>query len=179
SMIDGAAFKIDGGTHNYGITTIDPNLANGTPVSQIISQLSQAQAKKITGNGGWPSVGDITTTLTGDGLNLLNPGYLSNFTQHEILTFADGVYQGNQSWSGNSQPYVGFFDPTKETTDPVQDPKVTYVNGDLSLGGGFNGGGLLVITGKLSGSGSLTWNGLIFVIGTGDVNFSGMMMTGG
>ena len=91
SMFDGAAFKIDGGTHNYGITTIDPNLANGTPVSQIISQLSQAQAKKITGNGGWPSVGDITTTLTGDGLNLLNFSYLWNFVQHEVPTFADGV----------------------------------------------------------------------------------------
>ena len=181
SMFDGAAFAIAGGAYNYGIATIDPNLANGTPVSQIISQLSTAQARKITGNGGWPAVGDITTILSGDGLNLLNPAYLWNFIQHDVPTFADGVYQGDQSWSGNSQPYVGFFDPTKELTDPVQDPKVTYVNGDLTLGGGFNGGGLLVVTGKLSGSGSNSWNGLIFVIGKGEVDFSGMnvAMTGG
>ncbi len=181
SMFDGASFGIDGGLANYGIATIDPNPANGTPVSQITSQLSHAQERKITGRGGTPSVADITTTLTGDGLNLLNAAYLWNFTQHEVPIFADGVYQGNQSWSGNSQPYVGFFDPAKEATDPVQNPKITYVNGDLSLSGGFSGGGLLVVTGALSGGGSITWNGLIFVIGKGDVNFSGMnvAITGG
>ena len=119
--------------------------------------------------------------MTDDGLNLLNAGYLWNFIQHDVPTFADGVYQGNQSWSGNSQPDVGFFDPTKDASDPVQHPKITYVNGDLSLGGGFNGGGLLVVTGALSGNGSITWNGLIFVIGKGDCSFGGMnvSMTGG
>ena len=180
SMWDGAAFDIDGGTA-YGIATIDPNLANGTPVNQVTSGLTNSQKKNITGKGGTPSVGDITTTLTDDGLNLLNAGYLWNFIQHDVPTFADGVYQGNQSWSGNSQPDVGFFDPTKDASDPVQHPKITYVNGDLSLGGGFNGGGLLVVTGALSGNGSITWNGLIFVIGKGDCSFGGMnvSMTGG
>ena len=181
SMFNGAAFDIDGGSNNYGIATIDPNLANGTPVSQVTSQLSKAQEKKVTGKGGQPSVGDITTQLTGDALNLLNAGYLWNFVQYEVPTFADGIYQGKQSWSGNSQPYVGFFDPSKELTEPVQDPQVTLVNGDLDIGGGVKGGGLLVVTGKLSGSGSMTWNGLIFVIGKGEVDFSGMnvSMTGG
>src|SRR5205823_527701 len=143
-------------------------------------QLASAQRARITGKGVIPSVGDITADLTGDGLNLLNPGYLWSFVQNDVPTFANSVYQGNQSWSGNSQPYVGFFDPTKEATDPVQDPKVTLVNGDLSLGGGFNGAGLLVVTGKLSGSGSIMWHGLIFLIGKGDVDFSGMnvSMTG-
>jgi len=179
-MWDGNAFQIDGQT-NYGVATIDPNLANGTPVNQVTSGLTTAQKKSITGKGGIPSVGDITTSLTGDGLNLLNAGYLWNFTQNEVPTFADGIYPGGQSWSGNSQPYVGYFDPNKDLNDPSQDPKVTLVNGDLSLGGGFNGGGLLVVTGALSGNGNITWNGLIFVIGKGEVNFSGMnvSMTGG
>ncbi len=180
NMWDGNAFQIDGQT-NYGVATIDPNLANGTPVNQVTSGLTTAQKKSITGKGGIPSVGDITTSLTGDGLNLLNAGYLWNFTQNEVPTFADGIYPGGQSWSGNSQPYVGYFDPNKDLNDPSQDPKVTLVNGDLSLGGGFNGGGLLVVTGSLSGNGNITWNGLIFVIGKGEVNFSGMnvSMTGG
>ena len=59
-------------------------------------------------------------------------------------------------------------------TDPAQDPKTIYVDGDLTLSGNLEGAGLLVITGKFSGSGSLKWNGLILVIGKGDVDFGGL-----
>jgi len=181
NMWNGGSFSIDGGSNNYGISTIDPNLANGTPVNQVTSGMSTNQKKNVTGKGGNPSVGDITADLTGDGLNLLNAGYIWNFVKYDVPSFADGVYLTSQSWSGNSQPYVGFFDPAKEVTDPVQDPKVTYVDGDLTLGGGFDGAGILVVTGKLSGSGNISWDGRIFVMGKGEVDFSGMnvSLTGG
>ncbi len=38
----------------------------------------------------------------------------------------------------------------------------------------MSGGGLLVITGSLGGNGHLSWNGLILVIGTGNVDGSGL-----
>jgi hypothetical protein len=46
-------------------------------------------------------------------------------------------------------------------------PKTVYIEGDYTLSGGFAGGGLLWVTGQLTTSGAVDWNGVIFVVGTG------------
>src|SRR5882724_180803 len=48
-------------------------------------------------------------------------------------------------------------------------PQIIYVNGDLTLTGNFTGYGILVVTGTFTAKGSNTWNGLIFVVGSGIV----------
>src|SRR5207247_10571798 len=101
SMFDGASFAIDGGLANYGIATIDPNLANGTPVSQITSQLSHAQERKIPGRGGTPSVADITTALSGGGVHLVSAAYVWSCARHEVPFLACAGYHGLQWWSGH------------------------------------------------------------------------------
>jgi Tfp pilus assembly protein PilX len=175
SMFNGNAFEINGGATQYGISTIDPDLNSGTPPAQQVSlQLAGNQRNNVTGLGGAASIGDITSTLTGDGLDLLNAGYLYSFTKYDVPSFAYNKYTGNQSWGGGSGPYMGYYDSTKPMSDPVQDPKVTWVDGDLSFSGGATGAGLLVITGKLSGNGALHWDGIVLVIGKGDADFSGM-----
>ncbi len=52
-------------------------------------------------------------------------------------------------------------------------PKLTFVNGDVDLGSGDQGTGLLVVTGKLSMSGNTSFRGVILVLGTGVVERSG------
>jgi Tfp pilus assembly protein PilX len=47
-------------------------------------------------------------------------------------------------------------------------PQIIYVNGDLTLSGNFTGYGILVVTGTFTAKGSNTWNGLIFVVGSGN-----------
>jgi Tfp pilus assembly protein PilX len=47
-------------------------------------------------------------------------------------------------------------------------PQIIYVNGDLTLSGNFTGYGILVVTGTFTAKGNNTWNGLIFVVGTGN-----------
>jgi hypothetical protein len=49
-------------------------------------------------------------------------------------------------------------------------PQITYVNGDLTLTGGA---GVLVVTGSLTISGNMQFNGLILVIGQGSVLVNG------
>jgi hypothetical protein len=46
-------------------------------------------------------------------------------------------------------------------------PQIIYVNGDLTLSGNFTGYGILVVTGTFTAKGSNIWNGLIFVVGSG------------
>jgi Tfp pilus assembly protein PilV len=49
-------------------------------------------------------------------------------------------------------------------------PQITYINGDVTLGGGA---GVLVVTGTLTISGGMQWDGLILVIGQGNVVING------
>ena len=173
NMFGGNSFSIDGGAYPYGIGTIDTNTSNTSyPDAQVKANLDpKNQYDHVTGSccastGG--AVGDITGTLTGDQLLLLDPAYLWNFIYNVIPKFADSVFQGDQQWSGNSQtnpqPYLG----------TLQDPRLTYVNGDLAFGGNVSGAGVLVVNGELKGNGKNDWTGLILVIGKGVANMSGM-----
>ena len=48
-----------------------------------------------------------------------------------------------------------------------------YVNGDLTLTGNGNGYGILVVTGTLTVKGTVQWNGLVLVIGQGNLQMDG------
>jgi Tfp pilus assembly protein PilX len=52
-------------------------------------------------------------------------------------------------------------------------PVINVVTGDLTLGGGFSGSGILLVEGNLTMSGNPGYNGLILVIGKGTVTKNG------
>jgi hypothetical protein len=177
NFFNGVPFKIDGGTSNPGIAVIDTNTGDTTSaVNTLKADLKKNQEKNITGIGPNPSIIDITASILpgSDEEKLKDPAYLLNFVNNIVPAFADSVYQGDQNWSGGSAPNLGSYDYSKPANDITQNPRVTYVNGDLSVSGTMSGGGLLVVTGKFSGNGRFTFNGLILVIGEGDVDFGGL-----
>src|SRR6185295_226760 len=53
------------------------------------------------------------------------------------------------------------------------DPKIVYIEGDYAVGGGFNGAGLLWVTGALTFNGNAAWAGTIFTVGRGNFQRSG------
>ena len=176
NLFDGNSFDVDGGAGNPGIATIDTNTGDSISLEQTLrDSLSPNQRDNISGQGPDPSITDITGSVSAnpDKSYLLNPAYLWNFVYNVVPSFADSVYQGNQSWSGINAPDLGSYDPSKPYNDPSQRPRTTYVNGDLSCSGNMSGGGLLVVTGKMSGNGHFVWNGLILVIGKGDLDVGG------
>src|SRR5918912_1522813 len=52
-------------------------------------------------------------------------------------------------------------------------PVLTFVDGDVDLGAGNNGRGLLVVTGNVTMRGDTSFDGVIFVLGGGNVNRNG------
>jgi len=48
------------------------------------------------------------------------------------------------------------------------DPKITYIDGDYVVGPGFDGAGILLVTGQLDFHGRASWQGIIMVLGKGD-----------
>jgi hypothetical protein len=154
TTFSGNAFSVNGNDRNLDGT---PGPAsplwgisiNGDP-SQVIGQLGNQQMDNVLGAGGFPSVGTF---------NPADP----EFIQHVIdalgpqagitLNNYGGTYTGNL---GNWQ--TGNF-------------IITLSNGSLSIGGGSQGAGILLVEGNLVISGSWDYVGYVFV--TGEVVMSG------
>ncbi len=52
-------------------------------------------------------------------------------------------------------------------------PRIVYIEGDYTVGGGVNGAGLLWVTGTLTFNGNAAWTGTIFTVGKGNFQRSG------
>jgi Tfp pilus assembly protein PilX len=111
---------------------------------------------KYTGAGGSPSVQNVNPNLgslnTVDGLQAL---------VNSVTAAADptNIYNGNTSSITN--------------LGTSSSPVINVVNGDLTIGGGLSGAGILLVTGTLTMSGNPNYTGIILVIGKGVFNKNG------
>jgi hypothetical protein len=183
-MFEDDSFSIRGGVGNPGIAAIDADIGDTRePAHQIRSMVAPIQEDNIQGAGGSNSIQDITAAIASDPEKalLLDEHFLQDFVQNKVRRFADSVFLGNQNWDGVPAPDLGVYDSTLPPNAPVQRPRVTFVDGDLTIGGGASGGGLLIVTGKLAATGNLTFNGLVMLVGKGDLDARGSIcsVTGG
>jgi hypothetical protein len=171
----GNLFLMQGGAGHFGIGAVDVDLLDGiSPAQQVASGIAETQAANVQGAGLVPSVADVTAAFAGDADKklALDPVYLWNFVHAEIPRFADTVLSGNQAWGGINAPDLGHYDTSLPGAAPGQTPKVTLVDGDLSVSGPIEGAGVLVVTGRLSVTGGFKFSGLILVVGTGEIEAS-------
>ncbi|MBI2822828.1 MAG: hypothetical protein HYX74_11455 [Acidobacteria bacterium] len=181
NLFDGSAFLIDGFNHN-GMTREDIlhgdqhsaegavdgigaifDGAEGNTIATIESSLNKNQENNITGTGGWPSVADITSEVRegADSAQVLDANFVGKFVS-AIKNFADITYSGGTSLSGNNI-----------VLGTLAEPKVTVVEGSLSLQGNGSGAGVLIVTGDFDYSGAFDYEGVILVVGSGRLNISG------
>lgn len=133
------------------------NSADATVVTNEITGTPGSKPTNFTGSGtGTPSVvpSNYTNWSTVSGLNTL---------AQEMANAADLTCTGNTGASCAKNGTYG-------TTSPYA-PQITYVNGNFEMSNG--GAGVLVVTGNLTLDGGLNFNGLILVIGTGSVTING------
>lgn len=150
---NGNAFLIDG--HDHAATTPYDTLTGAPPVPAIMTsgptteaQLSGNQLDNVTGEGGDGSVQQ--STFTYDFVQLWNQlGAMADYTDTGPLTY------------GSSTPPQG----------SLTSPKVTVVNGNLTVNGTWQGAGILMVNGNLAMGGGCTFKGI--VIATGDVKLTG------
>ncbi len=175
-VFNGADFDILGDENNPGISVFNDSASlSGAPDSlqSIFEAVSgnEHQASRITGAEGdfgpapAPSVRDDTNAIkyspNPDAQNVLDPNFLGNFVK--LLSMAaDTTYEGGTSLSGENV-----------VLGTTENPEVTFVEGDLSLSGGGGGTGVLVVTGSLAYQGEFDFNGLILVLGEGDISLGG------
>ncbi len=171
------------GNQSPGIGTIDPIAGDANQPDRIIRAAAGNQGSITGGTQPNPSIQDISGQIGSnpDWSLLLNPSYLWDFVHVQAPKFADSFFSGDQHWSDGSTPYAGSYDVSKPWNAPEQDPKITVVDGNLYVTGGFSGGGLLIVTGSLFCSGPYTYNGLVLVLGAGNLvaQGSGQGINGG
>jgi hypothetical protein len=114
-----------------------------------------------------PSVVDMGSDAHGTNQlsNFSTPAQL-NALAASIANGADATY----TCSINGITNGGATSACSGSYGTTANPQITYVNGDLTLGGGA---GVLVVTGSLTISGGMQFNGLILVIGQGSVLING------
>jgi hypothetical protein len=172
----GVDFLIQGGSAAPGIAVIDPQPGEGlAPAEQVRSRLGPDQAGCLQGAGGAPSVLDITSAIATDADKklLLDETASWRFLRVTLPQFADNIHSGNQSWIGSAPASLGSYDSGLPSTSPVQDPRVTVVDGDLLADGSLSGAGILVVTGRAAIKGNFSFKGMILVLGAGEIDIGG------
>src|SRR5713226_6743606 len=155
------------------------------PTKYAIGATSQASAQEIKKgipvyNGSYayanyrgiapdPSIGDISNSLI-HAFQTVDSLYGPEGLVQTITGIAYHVVSGNATCSSNPCP-TGLPDLGTSSS-----PVTTVVQGDLTLGFASSSGavqvsgyGLLLVTGKLTLYGNVSWHGIILVIGQGEV----------
>jgi hypothetical protein len=180
-MFSGSTFLIQGGPDAPGIAVIDTSMQDGVePAQEILSRLGQNQTLCVQGAGS-PPIRNITPAIAAhtDKRLLLDQASSWRFVRQSVPRFADNALLGPQFWMGASPVPLGSYDPALPPASPGQDPLVTYVDGDLFVDGNLVGGGLLVVTGKVTIQGHFIFNGLILVLGAGELDIRGWSTVSG
>ena len=108
--------------------------------------------------GGAASVGDVTTQL----------GSLATVQGLDSVVSAVTLVAGNEGNVYGSNPAGGIVNP-----GTIANPQVNVVQGDITLGGNWQGAGILLVTGNLTFSGKFTYDGIILAIGKGSITKNG------
>ena len=180
---DGAAFNITGDDDHPGISTLYDN-PDGSGASQSAQSIYDALTNKnmgklITGVEGdfggspEPSIRDDTDAVINspnpDAQNLLDPNFLAELVQL-LSVSADTYYSGATALTG-----------TNIELGTIDNPEITFVDGDLLMAGSGDGAGVLVVTGSLDYQGVFDFDGLVLVLGDGEMEMGGATkaITGG
>jgi Tfp pilus assembly protein PilX len=164
-------FVANGDDHSPGGATCPPpqasrpavGVVNTPDISTTVSGIPSNRLDNYTGGGlATPSVGNISSGLP---TSETTPAGLESFVQ-QIESTADYIVQGPAS----SLPSYGTVD---NPVTVVVDSANNGATGNLSLSGNITGYGILVVRGVYSPGGTVGWNGIVLVIGQGDIEGSG------
>jgi len=147
----GNSFFVDG--HDHAATAPYDTLTGAASVPAVLTE-GPATDIPMTGNQL-----DNFSGLNGDGSVQQSPiSYDFNALWTRLSGMADNSYTGDQGWSGVSSTYGS-----------LNNPKVTAVNGNLDLTGGWSGGGILVVNGNLKMAGGSAFYGVVICMGDIDI----------
>jgi hypothetical protein len=150
---NGNAFFVDG--HDHTASAPYDTIAGATSTPGVLTEgltsdvtLTGPQDDNVSGAGGDASIQQSTYT------------YDFNALWSHLSAMTDYSFSGAQSFTSATPSYGS-----------LTNPKVTAVNGNLSVQGTWSGGGILIVNGNLSMGGNSAYTGIVVVLG--DVSIAG------
>lgn len=164
-LVSGTDGETDDSNQKYGIAA-----GNTTVYDKVMAELKANQEVQVEGKGGTPSVAEVADRNE-ELLELISWYYnIANTTDF-------GTVYDNLHLKGGEQ------------LGTIEEPKITYVNNDMSVSGNSSGAGILIVGPEgsldMTGGGSRNFNfhGLVIVMGEakvqGNMNIEGTMLFGG
>ena len=151
--MNGNAFLIDG--HDHDASAPFDTIAGASPVAGVMTKgavtdapIIAGQADNVLGTGGNGSIVQSPMTYDFDGI------------WSTVAPIADVTIPGGTTLTAAS-PSAG----------TLANPKITVVNGNLSISGTWSGAGILVVNGNLNMTGGCEFDGI--VVALGDVKLAG------
>ncbi|HEX8889780.1 MAG TPA: hypothetical protein VF779_11545 [Pyrinomonadaceae bacterium] len=141
-----------------GISAFAVTVPDVTPTLTGIQRPTQVQGPPVSILGPTSPLAGVPPTPMPDWLNTADAtrAFLADLKSDAV---SDGRYFTTQ--------------PATSSMGTAGSPALTFVDGDVDLGAGDNGNGLLIVTGNLTMHGNTSFNGVIMVLGNGTVNRSG------
>ncbi len=122
-------------------------------IAPVVSGIPPTRTANYTGSTSSPSVTNLSGSLP---TSIQTPSGLDAYVQ-SFAPYAD----------------VRIAGPADQTSLPAAmsstNPMAVFVQGDFTLSGGFNGYGLLIVTGTLTYTSDSSWYGIVLVVGQGSV----------
>jgi hypothetical protein len=154
---------------------------NGTPVN---FDIGASNAKDYSGHDhgssgttlpsfGATNVSDMNIEVSADGKDTAADPKAASFTPSSLPFFlqsADNARSFVADQKANAISQGRYFTSFSGDSGSASSPAFTFVDGDCTLSGGA---GLLIVTGNLEMSGNPSFNGLILVLGGGQINRNG------
>jgi len=170
-----------GGSNITSTNSVDASGGGGTISAVAISDADKQRVNNVIDGcdpDGSNCSGSGPNVTPGDPAILANdntPSFLKDVASaREFLYGSEGMKQAaiNQGRYFNSGAAAIASDAGLGASNP--DGVFTFVDGDLVLGPGSpTGQGTIIVTGKLTLNGNFQWNGVIMVLGSGEVYRSG------
>jgi hypothetical protein len=142
------------GIDNFDPTTSLPvfGVTNGNDLTTVTNEVNSAKPNTVTG-GGNPKEKQFTNSQLPD-----------------FLKTADQARSFLTSMQATAVTNDRYYTSTPASFGTSSAPKLTFIDGDATLS---DGAGLLIVTGKLTQSGNVPFQGLILVLGEGYFERSG------
>lgn len=147
------------------------------PALSAFAVTNDADYQGVDGPGG--TLGKAEAVISHDGDNVIGSAQLTKINPSDL-----------ESWLQSGDNARTFLSQMRETASSMgrlnpsdfgstSNPKFSFVDGNVDFGGGDHGAGLLIVTGDYSQRGSSSYNGLVLVLGEGNVSRNGTPDLGG
>ncbi|MBI1748672.1 MAG: hypothetical protein HYR55_19115 [Acidobacteria bacterium] len=162
-LLEPGRFRVYGNEH-LGLAIINTTgLYMDTLAEPMTQQLLRTEGSEaVSGAGLVPSIRNLTSLVRAgqvwggrpnvDCKRVLDAALLRRFIYEKLPALADQIYRGGDpgdaAWSGT-----------------IDRPRLTWVDGNLTITGSPSGAGLLIVTGRLKVTGNPHFRGLVLVIG--------------